>query len=219
MFGAYVLQQKYRVDIINAMFRRAATASAVDDLLQRLRRVARQREYAHGLLPAQWEALRYLARANGMSRTPGALAAFLGTTRGTVSQTLAALESKGCVARVRSQRDRRVVRLELSEAGRALLGRDPQRSIRNALDDLPQEISGIMARGLKAVVERLDRTALHSFGICRFCQHFESAGQRDTMPHCQLTREPIAPAEADQICVSYAPAQLRSGQQKQDRHD
>lgn len=182
----------------------AATAAAVDDLLQRLRRAARQREFAHGLLPAQWEALRYLSRANAMSRTPGALATFLGTTRGTVSQTLAALESKGCIARVRSERDRRVVRLELTESGRALLARDPQRSIRNAVDDLPQEISGIMARGLKAVVERLDRKALQSFGICRSCRHFEGDGRLDAMRRCQLTGEPIAPAAADQICISYA---------------
>lgn len=203
---------------------RAATASAVDDLLQRLRRTARQREFAHGLLPAQWDALRYLSRANAMSRTPGALAAFLGTTRGTVSQTLAALDGKGCIARVRSERDRRVVRLELTESGRALLARDPQRSIRNAVDDLPQEISGIMARGLKAVVERLDRNALHSFGVCRSCQHFEEASRLDATRRCQLTGEPIAPAEADQICISHAtPAraqpQSRSGQQKQDGHD
>ncbi len=199
---------------------RATTALAVDDLLQRLRRAARQREFAHGLLPAQWDALRYLSRANAMSRTPGALAAFLGTTRGTVSQTLAALESKGCIARVRSERDRRVVRLELSETGRALLARDPQHSIHNAVDDLPQEISGMMARGLKAVVERLDRNALHTFGTCRNCTHFEDVGPRNTGRRCQLTREPIAAADTDQICIGYAPpARARSGQQKQDGHD
>lgn len=178
----------------------AATTLAVDELLQRLRRVARQREFAHGLLPAQWEALRYLSRANPMSRTPGALATFLGTTRGTASQTLTALETKGCIARVRAAHDRRVVRLELTESGRGLLMRDPQLTIRTAVDDLPYEMSGTIARGLKAVVERLDRQAAQAFGICRTCRHFRDSGAQRS---CGLTGDAIAPDEIDQICVSY----------------
>src|SRR5262245_13888628 len=130
------------------MFFPPSGALSIDELLQRLRRVTRQREFAHGLLPAQWDVLRYLARANAISRTPGALAAFLGTTRGTVSQTLMALEAKGCIARVRTTRDRRVVRLELTDAGRTLLQQDPQLTIRQAVDDLPHELSGVLARGL-----------------------------------------------------------------------
>jgi DNA-binding MarR family transcriptional regulator len=186
------------------MFSQGALPSTVDELLQRLRRVTRQREFAHGLLPAQWDALRYLARANAMSRTPGALATFLGTTRGTISQTLTALESKGCIRRLRNERDRRVVRLELTEAGHALLAQDPQELIRRAVDDLPHEMSGMMARGLKAVVERLDRKVVQSFGLCRSCLYCDDArsGQR----HCRLTGEAIAAGDVELICVSHKAA-------------
>ncbi len=68
-------------------------------LIERLDRLVRSGESGHGLNPAQWEALRYLARANRFSRNPAALADYLGSTRGTVSQTLIALEQKGHVAR------------------------------------------------------------------------------------------------------------------------
>ena len=44
--------------------------------LERLARLMRQRGHGHGLNPAQWEALRYLQRANRLSNTPGALARY-----------------------------------------------------------------------------------------------------------------------------------------------
>jgi DNA-binding MarR family transcriptional regulator len=188
------------------MFSQGALPSTVDELLQRLRRVTRQREFAHGLLPAQWDALRYLARANTMSRTPGALATFLGTTRGTTSQTLTALEGKGCIRRVRNEGDRRVVRLELTEAGHALLAQDPQELIRRAVDDLPQEMSGMMARGLKAVVERLDRKVVQSFGLCRSCRYCSEERMGTAQHRCRLTGEAIAAGDTGLICVSHTAA-------------
>ena len=44
-------------------------------LINRLERIARAGAGAGALNPAQWEALRYLGRANRFSRTPAALAA------------------------------------------------------------------------------------------------------------------------------------------------
>ena len=62
--------------------------------LERLARIMRAREHEGGLNPAQWEALRYLSRANRFSDSPGALTRYLGATKGTISQTLMALERK-----------------------------------------------------------------------------------------------------------------------------
>ena len=67
--------------------------------LERLARVMRAREHEDGLNPAQREALRYLARANRFSNTPGALTRYLGATKGTISQTVMALERKGLIAK------------------------------------------------------------------------------------------------------------------------
>lgn len=63
-------------------------------LIDRLDRLARNGEVSGDLNPAQWEALRFVSRANRFSRTPAALAEYLGSTRGTVSQTLIALEKR-----------------------------------------------------------------------------------------------------------------------------
>lgn len=70
---------------------------SVDDiliLLERIGRVLQNDGHSEGLKPTQWEALRYFARANRFSRSPSALTAYLGMTKGTVSQTVGALEKR-----------------------------------------------------------------------------------------------------------------------------
>ena len=67
--------------------------------LERLTRLMRAGEHEGGLNPAQWEALRYLSRANRFSNSPIALTRFLGSTKGTISQTIKALERKGYIAK------------------------------------------------------------------------------------------------------------------------
>lgn len=56
-----------------------------------------------------WMALRFLARANRFSRTPSALAKFIGVTRATVSQMVKELEGRGYLERRRSPQDKRSV--------------------------------------------------------------------------------------------------------------
>ena len=87
------------------------------ELLDRIGRIVHGLQFSQGLNPAQWEALRFLARANRYSRSPTALAEYLGTTKGTTSQTLIALESKGAIKRSRRACDRRSVELEITRFG------------------------------------------------------------------------------------------------------
>ncbi|HIP78057.1 MAG TPA: MarR family transcriptional regulator, partial [Kiloniellaceae bacterium] len=63
------------------------TADDLGLLLERLARVLQNEAHSEGLKPTQWEALRYLSRANRFSRTPSGVTAYLGMTKGTVSQT------------------------------------------------------------------------------------------------------------------------------------
>ena len=87
-------------------------------LVDRLERLARLDATPDPLNAAQWEALRYLARANRYSRTPAAVADYLASTRGTVSRTLAALEDKGYLQREDNPRDGRSVDFALTARGR-----------------------------------------------------------------------------------------------------
>src|SRR5690606_2194379 len=74
----------------------------------------------HGLLPIHLQALAYLAACNRYSDIPSALAEYFGTTRGTVSQTIAVLERKGLVRREADPCHGRRVHLKLTRRGRAV---------------------------------------------------------------------------------------------------
>ena len=171
------------------------------ELIGRLARIVANEGHAHGLKPAQWEALRYLARANRFSRTPGGLTAYLGLTKGTVSQTLMALERAGLVEKTGNPGDGRSVRLDLTEKGRALLPLDGMAALGDALRALPLASRADLGEGLKALVGAMlaARSGL-AFGICRDCRHFAADAEGEGRHHCRLLRQPLGEAEADEIC-------------------
>ena len=183
---------------------------SVSELLDRVGRVTRGLQFVDGLSPAQWEALRFLSRANRYSCGPSALADFLGTTKGTVSQTLIALENKGYLRRLRTERDRRAVRLELTPAGRALLQRDPLLVVDDAVAGLPAGERDAITEGLDRLLRDVQqRLGANDFGVCATCSLFAAegaAGEHDGPHRCGLTNEPISDGETRLICVSHQTA-------------
>lgn len=180
----------------------------ITDLVDRLGRIAHAMQFAEGLNPAQWEALRFLARANRQSRSPGALAEYLGTTKGTASQTLIALETKGHVRRSRCATDRRSVTIDLTDQGRELAGRDPLDRIRQATAELSPEDCAALVRSMDHLMRTLqnDRGA-SVFGGCGDCSHNRSDGAFGETCRCALTGDMLATEELAQICIDFeAPA-------------
>ena len=176
-------------------------------LLDRLGRLLHELQFVDGLNPAQWEALRYISRANLYSRSPGALAEFLGTTRGTVSQTLISLENKGYVRRERSAADRRVVRLELTEGGAKVLEKDPMRAIEQAAACLDTATGDALRQGLNRLLcDVQGRFGLKPFGVCGECALFcsgEADRTRTKRLMCGLTGEALEPRDIALLCVNY----------------
>ena len=183
----------------------------IAELVDRLGRLTHALQFSNGLNPVQWEALRYFARANKYSRTPGALAEFLGSTKGTVSQTLIALEAKGYVRRSRGLTDRRTVEISLTDNGREVLLGDPIRLVEQVGEDLPAELQQALTDGMSRLVESLNRAQGHPyFGICARCDYCHSAnsGSRGEEPcYCGYTNEPLKAEETHQICIDFSPAQ------------
>ena len=176
-------------------------------LIERLGRVARGLRYAEGLKPTQWEALRYIAAANTASRNPGALAAFLGSTRGTVSQTLISLEGKGLVTRTRNAEDGRGTDLDLTRDGLEMLQRDPLLEFEAAA--LALENQEALAFGLTELLRQLQkRNGFNAFGECQTCRNFRPGDLPDDPngPHrCGLTNGPISESESQKICRENRP--------------
>jgi DNA-binding MarR family transcriptional regulator len=179
----------------------------LEDYLERLCNLMRSQgrgpAAACGLQPAQMEALRYLARCNRYSNTPLAVAEYLGTTKGTVSQTLKVLEAKGLVTKVGDPKDRRMVHLVPTDQGLEILHQARR-------DSVPQgslEASGgpdlsALVTGLRRLLRALQTAnGLRSFGACASCRfnHRTLEGIR-----CGLTGESLAECELGQICREHA---------------
>jgi DNA-binding MarR family transcriptional regulator len=79
---------------------------------------------AHGLTHAQWLPLYKLVMEQG--NTVACLARDVGVDPGAMTRALDRLEAKGLIVRERSQQDRRVVILQLTETGRGVANQVPE---------------------------------------------------------------------------------------------
>jgi DNA-binding MarR family transcriptional regulator len=176
-------------------------------MLERLCRLMRAAEHEGDLNPAQWEALRYLGRANRFSNSPGALTRHLGATKGTVSQTLIALEKKGLVVKAPRAQEKRSLALRLTEPGTAMLMRDPWQRLVAGIDKLGPKTRKRLGKGLRELLQgELVRGNFRSFGVCRSCRYFgEKAAEAEAGgPHrCLLFNQPLSASESRQICVEH----------------
>lgn len=179
-------------------------ARAVASLIERIARLARSDVQAGDLHPAQWAALRYLAQANRFSRNPMALTRYLNSTRGTTSQTLIALGRKGFVSHVPSERDKRSVDLELTQAGWEKVRSDPELQLAEcadaALGERVEDTRLLLSDLLRGLVERNEG---RMFGQCRTCRHFQrNEAAESGEPHlCGLLNVGLSDADSALICV------------------
>ena len=124
-------------------------------LIEQVGKSAYNLGFTPGLNPAQWAALRYFDEATLERRTVTGFAQFQGTTKGTASQTVAALVRKGYLQRVGDKQDRRVHRLVLTEESQALLRGDPLSALSTALESLSQEDRWALAVSMEKVLRQL----------------------------------------------------------------
>ncbi|MDF0729291.1 MarR family winged helix-turn-helix transcriptional regulator [Pseudomonas entomophila] len=183
------------------------TDTTLFDLLERLSSLTRAWFRQHPLLaelqPIQLSALMYLARCNHYSNTPLGVTDYLGLTKGTVSQSLKALEAKGLVVKTQDAHDRRSVHLQLTDSARALLdavlppdflatGQARMGERGAQLQALLGDLLGEVQRG----------TDVPGFGLCASCRFHQRV---DGLPFCGLTRQALAPPDAALICREHQP--------------
>ena len=180
----------------------ASASLRIAALIERIGRLARARE-AVTLAPAQWEALRFIARANSFSRKPTAVAAWLATTKGTASQTLMALERKGLIRKARHPSDGRVTRLEATAAGLALLEEDPLHGLVEAIARLPPLHAAALSQSLAHIAGELSPEGSKPvFAGCAGCRHLEAKGEAS---RCRNFGADLSGEETMLACVAHSP--------------
>lgn len=169
--------------------------------MERLSRLGRAASGSHQLNAAQWEALRYVGRANRISNSPMALSQYLGATKGTISQTVMALVKKGVMSKTSRSGNARSVDLHLTAQGIQLLNADPLAHVEKSIANLGDKTSKRLARGVAVLLEtERIRQNQPSFGTCSTCQHFR---QLDQVPYCRFVKQHLDKAETRRICVAH----------------
>jgi len=178
----------------------------LERLANLLRRETRTAGADYGLQPVQWEALHYLSRCNRYSDMPQAVTEYLGSTKGTVSQTLKVLEKKGFISKHLDPGDRRVVHMRLTGTGRERLHAAlPAPALVQACENLSAAQLSTLDDGLEALLGSIQQTnGLRRFGVCKSC-HANQAGDQGFL--CSLTGEPLSETEIRQICREHQQAE------------
>ena len=172
------------------------------ELIERLSSVlssqARLRWAALGLHPVHGRILVYLAHCNRYSDTMTALVEYLGSTKGTVSQSLELLVERGLVARRTDAKDLRVAHLSLTDEGRRTLATgqaDPAWQAAIGNNDGTETLSA----ALTALLSRLQQgNGRRSFGSCHTCRHHRKDGSQRL--RCGLTGEALAIEDRARWC-------------------
>ncbi|APX17949.1 MarR family transcriptional regulator (plasmid) [Phaeobacter inhibens] len=173
--------------------------SRIRSLINRLARIDAAGGWSGSLNPAQYAALDYLARANRHSRAPSHVAEFLGTTRGTMSQTLKALARKGFVQEEPKTGDQRSISYALTAEGMALA--EAPSVIGTALSGLEDRVTVALETALTDILRAaLDARDGRAFGVCKNCR-FHDAGP--VHGYCTLLDLPLQHGDRDLICVEH----------------
>ena len=159
-----------------------------------------QRELATklGLQPIHMQIIQYLGRCNKYSDSHQSLCDFLGQTKGSLSTSVALLETKNLVLKQADAKDKRKSHMRLTSQGTEVF------------DQLQQAWS----QSLDALVPKQQQTLLHSlndlllgmqkannnkiFGVCQSCKHLLKNGKEY---RCGLTGQELVKDELELICT------------------
>ncbi|EAS65684.1 MarR family winged helix-turn-helix transcriptional regulator [Photobacterium angustum] len=183
----------------------------IHQLLERLGNLIRNETRTclveHGLQPVQLDALYYLSVCNRFSNTPKAVTEYLGLTKGTVSQSLKVLESKGYVRKSIDPDDKRIAHLTVTEQGESLIAViQPSQLLKKVWQDsrgdecgLDNELLEQQLTSLLAAIQQQNQCK--SFGVCKTCKHNQTL--TDGTHLCGLTQVALTDSDIQKICIEH----------------
>jgi DNA-binding MarR family transcriptional regulator len=152
--GAYpapAREQKEARSLVNP----PVPATALTNLLNQVARRVHAQAHTLDLFPAQWAALRYMARMPADLRTSSDLARFQGQEHGSVARTVRTLIDKGYLETAGPVGRGRATALELTEDGRKLLLADPLLKVQGVFDRFDGAERETIARFLEETIRTL----------------------------------------------------------------
>ena len=165
-----------------------------------LRAEERKEGGEYGLQAVHMETLYYLSKCNRFSDTPASVTEYLQLTKGTVSQSLRVVESKGLIKKQTDACDRRVIHLKITARGKRVLANSmPPSLFSNALEEMPLETKAQLQTALDTLIKACQKeNNSKSFDVCgswRYCQPVD-----DKTHFCGLTKQPLSNDDIQLIC-------------------
>lgn len=173
------------------------------ELIERMAAIIRSEERKKcvgvGLQLIHLQVLNYLSSCNKYSDTPAALTAYLGSTKGTISQTLLLLEKKGYIKKVTDSKDKRKVHIKVQDSGHSVIKKARPTELYNQAASIigkkdESQLNDVFIQVLTAL-QKANKSA--SFGICKTCKHFKHS---NTGYMCGLTKEALSVKDSEKIC-------------------
>lgn len=168
---------------------------------QGIETVTRKAGEAQGLSSSQVQTLLFLSDAHPSNRYIGSIAKRFKIASPTVTRIVDALEKKGLVKRIRGEKDRRSVKIKITNRGEDVV--EGISDIGNFLQDmvasLSKEDKDILLHSLKEIMKTMQQKGYISLSmICRDCAYFEPNVKEDSkQPHrCLLTGENLSDDES-----------------------
>lgn len=177
----------------------------IASLIERIGNLLRSEERAlgaeSGLQTVHVQILSYLSQCNRYSNTPAGVTEFVGSTKGTTSQSINILENKGFINKVPDKEDGRVVHLELTGKGETFIESNiPLAEFSDILDILDSDEAERLLKTLNKLLVQLQASNNgRLFGVCHTCSHFKKYGLGE-IHQCGLTLEALSEKESYQIC-------------------
>lgn len=156
------------------------------------------------LQPVQLRMLHFLGTCNRYSDTPAGVADFVQLTKGTVSQSLKMLETKGYIEKRGDAQDKRQVHLIVTQAGRAVLNHLPPPLLTTVSAEMGTKKTEESADLLHSLLLTMQHTnAMQGFDVCRTCHYHRPID--DERFGCGLTGETLSTPEAELLCREHIP--------------
>lgn len=177
----------------------------IASLIERIGNLLRSEERVlgaeSGLQSVHVQILSYLSKCNRYSNTPAGVTEFIGSTKGTTSQSINILEKKGFIKKSLDDKDGRVVRLYLSEKGEDFIKNEfPPTDFCAALDMFSaKELESLSQLLTKLLVQLQLKNNSKLFGVCHTCKYFKKSELGDSH-QCGLTLEPLSEKESFLVC-------------------
>lgn len=176
--------------------------SIIERLSNLLRSESRSQGQDLGLQPVQHEALHYISRCNRYSDTPQGVTEYLGLTKGTVSQTLKVLESRGLIEKRKDNTDKRITHLKLTPEGNSYLtSTTPPEDFLKAAELLGPARSATLNELLCELLKKYQTLqGREGFGICKQCRFNQ---RREGEFYCGLTQEALGKEDIELLCREF----------------